>query len=85
MKLCCIWLAKASIFDDFGFVLGSILDPLGCPLGTLFNTCDPTVLIFRLFFPGPFVTSLSASLFDRLLNILGVADMPQVLYIAAKS
>ena len=37
-------------FDDFGFVLGSNLEPLGCPLGTSFNTWDPTVSICRRFF-----------------------------------
>ena len=34
MKLCCIWLAKVSIFVDFGSVFGSIWGPLGSPLGT---------------------------------------------------
>ena len=50
MKLCCIWLAKALIFDDFGSVSGSNLEPLGRPLGTFFNTWGPTVAICRRFF-----------------------------------
>ena len=39
MKLCCIWLAKVSIFVDFGSVFGSIWGPLGCPLGTFLTHC----------------------------------------------
>ena len=37
-------------FYDFLCVSGFILEPLGCPLGTFFNTWDPTVSICRILF-----------------------------------
>ena len=70
-EACCIWLAKVSIFHDFGYVSGSISEPL-LPLGTFFNTLRPSVN-FSTFFPGPFLTSHVASIFSWCLSISGGA------------